>query len=93
MNKTKSRPCLDAPFQLKPPVQLNVEGIKMPVDDLEDIAANKILALLAEPRDFINIYFLSKEYFEFKKWYKWPRKKIPALIYTGLLPPCRKRRE
>lgn len=58
---------LDTPLRLKPPVHLNIEGIKVLVDSLEDIAANKMLALYgrAEPRDFIDIYFLSKEYFDF----------------------------
>lgn len=58
---------LDAPFRLKPPAQSNIEGIKVLVDDLEDIAANKMLALFgrAEPRDFIDVYFLVKEYFDF----------------------------
>ncbi|MEM3442251.1 MAG: nucleotidyl transferase AbiEii/AbiGii toxin family protein [Candidatus Bathyarchaeia archaeon] len=58
---------LDTPFRLKPTAQLSINGIKMFVDDLEDIAANKMLALFgrAEPRDFIDVYFLSKEYFDF----------------------------
>ncbi len=58
---------LDAPFRLKPPVQSNIEGIKVPVDGLEDIAANKMLALFgrAEPRDFVDVYFVAKEYFDF----------------------------
>ncbi|OAT86746.1 nucleotidyl transferase AbiEii/AbiGii toxin family protein [Desulfotomaculum copahuensis] len=63
---------LDAPFRLKPPVQLDINGIKTFVDGLEDIAANKMLALFgrAEPRDFIDVYFLSREYFDFMEMTK-----------------------
>jgi len=68
---------LDVPFRLKPPVQSNIEGIKVPVDDLEDIAANKMLALFgrAEPRDFIDVYFLAKEYFDFMEMVQMAAKK------------------
>jgi predicted nucleotidyltransferase component of viral defense system len=68
---------LDAPFRLKPPVQSNIEGIKVPVDDLEDIAANKMLALFgrAEPRDFVDVYFLAKEYFDFMEMVQMAAKK------------------
>lgn len=68
---------MDAPFRLKPLLQSNIEGIKMPVDDLEDIAANKMLALFgrAEPRDFVDIYFLSKEYFDFMEMVQMATKK------------------
>lgn len=68
---------LDTPFRIKPPVQLNIEGIKLPVDDLEDIAANKMLALFgrAEPRDFIDVYFLSKDFFGFMEMVQMAAKK------------------
>ena len=68
---------LDTPFRLKPPVQSNIEGIKIPVDDLEDVAANKMLALFgrAEPRDFVDVYFLSKEYFDFMEMVQMAAKK------------------
>jgi len=68
---------LDAPFRLKPPVQSNIEGIKVPVDDLEDIAANKMMALFgrAEPRDFVDVYFLAKEYFDFMEMVQMAAKK------------------
>lgn len=68
---------LDAPFRLKPPVQLSINGIKMFVDGLEDIAANKLLALFgrAEPRDFIDVYFLSREYFDFMEMTQMAAKK------------------
>lgn len=68
---------LDAPSRLKPPVQSNIEGIKVPVDDLEDIAANKMLALFgrAEPRDFVDVYFLAKEYFDFMEMVQMAAKK------------------
>jgi len=68
---------LDTPFRLKPPVQLNIEGAEIPVDDLDDIAANKMLALFgrAEPRDFVDVYFLSKEYFDFMELVQMAAKK------------------
>lgn len=68
---------LDTPFRLKPPVRLNLEGIDFLVDDLTDIAANKMLALFgrAEPRDFIDVYFLSKEYFDFMEMVEMAGKK------------------
>lgn len=68
---------LDTPYRLKPPVQSNIEGIKMSVDDLADIAANKMLALFgrAEPRDFVDVYFLSKEYFDFMEMVRMASKK------------------
>ncbi len=68
---------LDAPFRLKPPVQSYIEGIKVCVDNLEDIAANKMLALFgrAEPRDFIDVYFLAKEYFDFMEMVQMAAKK------------------
>lgn len=66
-----------APFRLKPPVRLNLEGIEFLVDDLTDIAANKMLALFgrAEPRDFIDVYFLSKEFFDFMEIVQMAEKK------------------
>ncbi|OPY63297.1 MAG: hypothetical protein A4E56_00647 [Pelotomaculum sp. PtaU1.Bin065] len=68
---------LDTPFRLKPPMRLNLEGIDFLVDDLTDIAANKMLALFgrAEPRDFIDVYFLSKEYFDFMEMVEMAGKK------------------
>ncbi|NLI12417.1 nucleotidyl transferase AbiEii/AbiGii toxin family protein [Pelotomaculum propionicicum] len=68
---------LDTPFRLKPPVRLSLEGINFLVDDLTDVAANKMLALFgrAEPRDFIDVYFLSKEYFDFMEMVEMAGKK------------------
>lgn len=59
---------LDSPFRFKEPIEAkDIEGIK--IDNLVDIATNKILALFgrAELRDFIDVYFLVKEHFTKKE--------------------------
>ena len=59
----------DTPFRIKPATSLVVDGITIPVDSLEDIAANKLPALFgrAATRDFIDVFFLAKEYFDFSQ--------------------------
>ncbi|MDI6763586.1 MAG: nucleotidyl transferase AbiEii/AbiGii toxin family protein [Thermodesulfobacteriota bacterium] len=55
---------LDSPFRFEPPSDFDeIPGVK--VDSLIDIATNKLLALFgrAELRDFIDVYFLVKEYY------------------------------
>lgn len=55
---------LDSPFRFEPPFDFDeIPGVK--VDSLIDIATNKLLALFgrAELRDFIDVYFLVKEYY------------------------------
>lgn len=76
-NELKVDLALDASFRLKPPVQLNIDDVEIPVDSLDDIAANKMLALFgrAEPRDFVDVYFLSKEYFDFMEMVQMAAKK------------------
>jgi len=64
--KVKVEIAQDTPYRLAPVVRTEY-GVN--VDSLEDIAANKMLALFgrAEPRDFVDVYFLVKEYFDFPK--------------------------
>lgn len=55
---------LDSPFRFEEPSKVDeIFGVK--VDSLIDIATNKVLALFgrAELRDFIDVYFLTKEHF------------------------------
>ncbi len=58
---------LDSPYRFEQPFDSQeVSGIK--VDSLIDIASNKLLALFgrATLRDFIDVYFLVREYFDKK---------------------------
>lgn len=52
----------DTPFRLAPPSEASAEGLAL--DSLEDIAANKVGALFgrAEPKDFVDVYFLQREH-------------------------------
>jgi hypothetical protein len=56
----------DTPYRLAP-VRSSELGIS--VDSLEDIAANKMLALFgrAEPRGFVDVYLLVREHFDFSE--------------------------
>ncbi|MBI5479160.1 MAG: nucleotidyl transferase AbiEii/AbiGii toxin family protein [Deltaproteobacteria bacterium] len=51
----------DTPFRLAPVSPGRAEGLDL--DSLEDLAANKIAALFdrAEPKDFVDVYFLAHE--------------------------------
>ena len=51
----------DTPFRLAPVDPGRAEGVDL--DSLEDIAANKLAALFgrAEPKDFVDTFFLAKE--------------------------------
>lgn len=56
---------LDSPYRLEPFINSeNFQGLK--IDNLTDIAANKLLALFerATLRDFVDVYFLIKEKFK-----------------------------
>lgn len=58
---------LDSPYRFEQPFEsTEIPGIK--IDSLIDIASNKLLALFgrATLRDFIDVYFLAKEYFDKK---------------------------
>lgn len=58
---------LDSPYRFEQPFESKeIPGIK--IDSLIDIASNKLLALFgrATLRDFIDVYFLTKEYFDKK---------------------------
>lgn len=55
---------LDSPFRFEQPFDIGeIPGLK--VDSLIDIATNKLLALFgrAELRDFIDVYFLTREHY------------------------------
>jgi predicted nucleotidyltransferase component of viral defense system len=59
---------LDSPFRFEQPFEsTEIPGIK--IDSLIDIASNKLLAFFgrATLRDFIDVYFLAKEYFDKNK--------------------------
>jgi hypothetical protein len=51
----------DTPFRLAPVTPGKAEGLA--VDSLEDLAANKLAALFdrAEPKDFVDVFFLAHE--------------------------------
>lgn len=55
----------DTPYRLAPVEQNAVYNIQ--VDNLTDVAANKLSALFdrAEPKDFVDVYFLCQEAFSF----------------------------
>lgn len=78
---------LDSPFRFEPPSESKeISGLK--VDNLADIASNKMLALFgrAELRDFIDIYFLSKEHFTRKELIEKASQKDPGfdLYWFGI---------
>lgn len=55
---------LDSPFRFEPPFEsAEIPGLK--IDSLLDIASNKMLALFSRAtlRDFIDVFFLVKKYF------------------------------
>jgi predicted nucleotidyltransferase component of viral defense system len=51
----------DTPFRLAPVTPGGAEGLAL--DSLEDLAANKLAALFdrADPKDFVDVYFLARE--------------------------------
>jgi predicted nucleotidyltransferase component of viral defense system len=57
---------LDSPYRLEP-TQLDAT-LNIQIDNLTDIACNKLSALFdrAEPKDFVDIYFLCQEAFSFR---------------------------
>lgn len=78
---------LDSPFRFEQPFESQeISGIK--VDSLIDIASNKLLALFgrATLRDFIDVYFLAKEYFDKKYLIEKAAKKDPGfdLYWLGV---------
>ncbi|MDA8333395.1 MAG: nucleotidyl transferase AbiEii/AbiGii toxin family protein [Peptococcaceae bacterium] len=80
-NEQKVDLAYDTPFRIRPATPRVVGDIAVPVDSIEDIAANKLLALFgrAATRDFIDVFFLSKEYFDFSEMVNWA-----AMKDTGL---------
>lgn len=66
---------LDSPYRLKPK-EYNVE-LGIYVDNCLDIACNKLSALFdrAEAKDFVDIYFLDKEFMPFSEILKEAKKK------------------
>ncbi len=69
----------DTPYRLEP-THLD-ETFQINVDNLTDIACNKLSALFdrAEPKDFVDIYFLCQEAFSFKQLTKLARQKHVGL--------------
>lgn len=78
---------LDTPFRFEQPSSFkDIPGIK--VDSLIDIATNKLLALFgrATLRDFIDVYFLAREYFSKKELIEKAAQKDPGfdLYWLGI---------
>jgi len=69
---------LDSPFRFEEPKE-KLLGVK--IDTLIDIATNKLLTLFnrAEPRDFIDVFFLIKEKFSLKELIAKSKEKDPGL--------------
>jgi predicted nucleotidyltransferase component of viral defense system len=69
----------DTPYRLEP-THLD-ETFQINVDNLTDIACNKLSALFdrAEPKDFVDIYFLCQEAFSFEQLTKLARQKHVGL--------------
>lgn len=78
---------LDSPFRFEEPLSA-IEFPELKIDTLIDIATNKLLALFgrAELRDFIDIYFLTKERFSKDELVKKVRQKDPGfdLYWLGV---------
>lgn len=73
--KVKIHFAQDTPFRLR---KINWDKTyNILIDNLLDIACNKISALFdrSAEKDFVDIYFLSKEFMPFEKIYKFARKK------------------
>lgn len=70
---------VDTPYRLEP-TQLDVT-LNIQIDNLTDIACNKLSALFdrAEPKDFVDIYFLCQEAFSFKDLVERTRQKHVGL--------------
>lgn len=78
---------LDSPFRFEQPFDTN-EFPGLRVDSLIDIASNKLLALFgrAALRDFIDVYFISHEYFTKNELIEKARQKDPGfdLYWLGI---------
>lgn len=78
---------LDSPFRFEQPFE-SEEFPKLKIDNLTDIATNKLLALFgrAALRDFIDVYFLAKEHFNKKELIEKARLKDPGfdLYWLGV---------
>lgn len=69
---------LDSPFRFEEPRE-SQWGVK--IDSLIDLATNKLLALFgrAEPRDFVDVFFLVKEKYSLNELIEKSRQKDPGL--------------
>ncbi|MBI1880879.1 MAG: nucleotidyl transferase AbiEii/AbiGii toxin family protein [Chloroflexi bacterium] len=69
----------DTPYRLEP-ARLD-ETLQINVDNLTDIACNKLSALFdrAEPKDFVDVYFLCQEEFSFEQLTKLAKQKHVGL--------------
>lgn len=70
---------LDTPYRLEP-THLDQE-LQINIDNVTDIACNKLSALFdrAEPKDFVDIYFLCQELFSFEQLLALARQKHVGL--------------
>ena len=78
---------LDSPFRFEPPsLSKEIPGLR--IDSLIDMASNKLLALFgrAALRDFIDVYFLTKERYSKNKLIEISRQKDPGfdLYWLGV---------
>lgn len=75
----------DAPFRFGP--RRLVEDLGIEVDNLEDIAANKLSALYdrSEPKDFVDVYVIHREVLSFPRLVERARQKHLGSTPTGWL--------
>ena len=75
---------LDMPGRLKPVRRLAPWGLR--IDNRTDIACNKLSALYerSEPKDFVDIYWIHKNYLPLDRLIRFARRKYPGLDDYGL---------
>ncbi len=75
---------LDMPGRLKPMRPREAFGVDL--DNAEDISCNKLSALYerAEPKDFVDIYFIVQDILPFRELWEKSRLKYPSLDAYGL---------
>ncbi len=69
----------DAPFRFGPPKSVEIGGCHLWVENFQDLAVNKLLALFgrAEPRDFVDLYFI-REHYSLEQLVAWAAQKDPG---------------
>lgn len=69
----------EAPFRFGPPRRVDLGQAFLWVENFQDLAVNKVLALFgrAEPRDFVDIYFV-KDHYPLEQLVAWAAEKDPG---------------